>query len=107
MEAAGVEVPAPPIAEAYVARVDASVASEVFSVASALRDGGVAAEMDHQGRSLKAQFKQADRLGARAVVVVGPDEVAAGEVTVRHMGTREENRVAIADVVGAVRDLIG
>ncbi|MBS3957750.1 MAG: histidine--tRNA ligase [Clostridiales bacterium] len=106
MEAASVKVPAPPVAEAYVARVDASVSGTVFSVVAALRDGGVAAEMDHQGRSLKAQFKQADRLGARVVVVVGPDEIAAGEVTLRHMGTREESRIAITGVADAVRGLI-
>ncbi len=107
MEAAGVEVPAPPVAEVYVARVDDSVAAEVFALASTLRDGGVATEMDHQGRSLKAQFKQAGRLGARAVVVVGPDEMAAGEVTLRHMETKEETRVGMSELLGAVHTLIG
>ncbi|MFU8891512.1 MAG: His/Gly/Thr/Pro-type tRNA ligase C-terminal domain-containing protein, partial [Anaerosomatales bacterium] len=62
---------------------------------------------DHVGRSLKAQFKQADKLGARLVVIVGPDELAAGEVTLRDMGTKEETRVALADVAGAVRRLLG
>jgi histidyl-tRNA synthetase len=107
MEAAGASVPAPPLAEVYVARVDAEVAAEVFAVASALRDAGVAAELDHVGRSLKSQFKQADRLGARAVVIVGPDELEAGEVTLRDMGTKEETRVALADVADAVRRLLG
>jgi len=103
MEAAGVEVPSPALADVYVARVDPSVAYEAFSVASELRDAGIAAELDHVGRSLKAQFKQADRLGARAVVIVGPDEIAAGEVTVRDMDTKEERRVPRADVADAVR----
>ncbi len=107
MEAAQVEVPAPPVAEVYVARVDGSVAAEVFALASTLRDGGVATEMDHQTRSLKAQFKQAGRLGARAVVVVGPDEVASSEVTLRHMDTKEETRVTMSDLLDAVRALIG
>ncbi len=107
MEAAGVEVPAPALADVYVARVDASVAGDTFSIASALRDAGIAAELDHVGRSLKAQFKQADRLGARAVVIVGPDELAAREVTVRDMDTKEERRVARADVVDAVRRSLG
>ena len=52
--------------------------------------------MDHQGRSLKSQFKQADRLGARLVVVLGPDEVAAGEVTVRAMATSEERTAPLS-----------
>ncbi len=107
MEAAGATVPSPPRADVYVARVDESVAAVVFDVASALRDAGIAAELDHQARSLKAQFKQADRLGARAVVVVGPDEAAAGEATLRDMSTKEERRVALATVVDALRALLG
>lgn len=107
MEAAGVQVPAPARAEVYVARVDASVAGAAFELTAALRDAGVAAEMDHQGRSLKAQFKQADKLGARVVAVVGPDELASGEVTLRDMGTKEEVRVALADVPARVCDLLG
>jgi histidyl-tRNA synthetase len=96
MEAAGAAVPAPPRADVYVARVDSSVAGASFALLSALRDAGVVAESDHQGRSLKSQFKQADKLGAALVVIVGPDELAAGEVTVRDMATKEEVRVPFA-----------
>jgi histidyl-tRNA synthetase len=87
LEAAGVEVPRPRIAEVFVARVDAQTAADAFQVASALRAAGIAAETDHQGRSLKSQFKVADRLGARFVVVAGPDELAACEVVVRDMAS--------------------
>jgi histidyl-tRNA synthetase len=107
MQAAGAEIPSPALAEVYVARVDAQVAAEAFAVASELRDAGIAAELDHVGRSLKAQFKQADRLGARLVVVVGPDELAAGEVTIRDMDTKEETRVALAEMAPAVRRSLG
>ncbi len=103
MEAAGVEVPVPARAEVYVAAVDDVVRERVFSLAAALRDAGIATELDHQARSLKSQFKQADRLGAALVVVVGPDELAAGEVTVRDMETKDETRVRIDSLVDAVR----
>ena len=76
-----------------------TVGGEVPStLAARLREAGIAAELDHQGRSLKSQFKQADRLGARFVVVVGPDELAAGEVTLREMATSEERRAPLAEV---------
>lgn len=103
MQAVGAQVPALPVAEVYVARVDAVVEGEVFGIASALRQAGIAAEMDHQARSLKSQFKQADRLGARLVVIVGPDELEAAEVTVRDMATRHEERLPIAGLGEAVR----
>jgi histidyl-tRNA synthetase len=107
MQAAGVEVPAPPRAEVFVARVDDSVAAEVFALAQRLRDAGIAAELDHQARSLKSQFKQADRLGARFVVVLGPDEIVAGEVTLRDMSSKEEKRVALDAAPAAVAAALG
>ncbi|MHB1452184.1 MAG: histidine--tRNA ligase [Coriobacteriia bacterium] len=107
LEAAGVEIPAPARAEVFVARVDDSVTAQVFALAQALRDAGIAAELDHQARSLKSQFKQADRLGARFVLVVGPDELAAGEVTLRNMTTKEEKRVALVSAAADVAAALG
>ncbi|MCK8114440.1 histidine--tRNA ligase [Anaerosoma tenue] len=102
LEAAGVDIPAPPRADVFVARVDDSVLAEVFALAQRLRDAGIATELDHQGRSLKSQFKQADRLGARRVAVVGPDEIASGEFTLRDMESKQERRVALSEAVAAV-----
>lgn len=107
LESAGAVVPAPARADVYVAAVDASVRSAVFALAASLRDGGVATELDHQARSLKSQFKQADRLGARFVVIAGPDEIAAGEVTLRDMNTKDETRVALGAIVEAARSRLG
>lgn len=107
MQAVGAEIPAPAVAEVFVARVDACVEAEVFGIAAALRQAGIAAEMDHQARSLKSQFKLADRLGARFVVVAGPHELADGEVTLRDMSTKEERRVAVAGLAGHLASLVG
>jgi len=103
---AGVSVPSHPVAEVFVARVVPEVAAETFRLTSALRAARVAAEMDHQGRSLKSQFKQADRVGARLVVIVGPDELADGQVTVRDMRTKEETRLDLHAVPTAIRTML-
>jgi histidyl-tRNA synthetase len=104
LKAAGVEVPALPVAEVFVARAVPEVAGDSFLITDALRRAGVAAEIDHQARSLKSQFKLADRLGARFVVVVGPDEIATGQVTVRDMTAGTEQRVEIRDLDDAIID---
>ncbi len=103
LRAAGPDSPPRPVTQVYVARVDASVAEDVFSLTMALRDSGIAAEMDHRARSLKAQFKQAARLGAGWVVVVGPDEIEAGEVTLRDMSQGTEERVPVRELAEALR----
>jgi len=102
LEAAGVEIPAPPKAEVFVARAGESAALVVFEVTRALRDAGVAAEMDHQGRSLKAQLKVADRIGARAVVIIGDDELASASAVVRDMSSGVEERVPLGEIAGRV-----
>ena len=84
----------------FVACVDDSVRAEAFSLVQACRDAGLVGEMDHQHRSLKSQFKLADKLGARAVAVLGPDELAAGQVKVRNMQTHQERAVNLAKAKG-------
>ncbi len=103
LEAAGFSFPAAQRCDVFVACVDDSARSLAFSLVQDCRDGGLIAEMDHQNRSLKSQFKLADKLGAAHVVVLGPDEIAQGEVVLRNMETHDERRVALDDVVGALR----
>lgn len=88
----------------YVAGTSADEREAVFSATLALRQAGVRTEADYQGRSLKSQFKQADKLGARVCVVIGPDEVAANAVTLRDMETHEQTQVPAAELVSAVTE---
>ena len=64
-----------------------------FTLLRDLRRAGLNAQIDYEGRSLKSQFKRADRLGASVVLVVGEDELARGEVTARKMAASEQERV--------------
>lgn len=91
------------------ARVDAFVV-DVTGGATArdltrrLRDAGVATDRAYDDRSMRAQMKAADRSGAEVALIVGPEEEAAGEVTVRWLRTDDaQRRVARADVVTVVR----
>ena len=79
----------------YVACVDDSVRPMAFKIAQQLRDAGMRGDIDHQHRSLKGQFKQADKMRANYVVVIGPDEVAEGVVKVRDMASHNEVQVPI------------
>ena len=98
IQAAGYTFPSAQHCDVFVACVDDSVRAEAFSLVQACRDAGVSAEMDHQHRSLKSQFKLADKVGARLVAVLGPDELVAGQVKVRNMQTHKE-RLAELDKV--------
>jgi histidyl-tRNA synthetase len=73
-----------------------------------MRRAGLGAERAFDGRSLKAQLKLADRSGAPVAVIIGPDEAAAGEVTLRDLrGAGAQRRVPrpgiVADLSGSPR----
>ena len=65
--------------------VDVSSSSEALVLADEIRRGGLRADRSFGGRSMKAQMKVADRSGAALAVIVGDDELVAGEVTVRDL----------------------
>lgn len=95
LEQQGVSLSEPRVADVYVAALGADARIPALALAQRLRDVGLRAEMDHTGRSLKAQFKHADKLGAPRLVMVGGDELARGTVRVRDMQTREEIEIPL------------
>jgi histidyl-tRNA synthetase len=92
----------PPALDAFVVDVTGGVAAR--DLTAELRRAGLRADRAFDGRSMRSQLKSADRSGAVVAVIVGPEEEAAGEVTLRPLrGTGEQRRVGRAVVVGAVR----
>jgi len=75
------------------------------ALAAALRERA-AVEMDYQDRSIKAQLRDAARLGARVAVIVGADEVARGEAVVKDMASGEQRSLPVGEVVGEVARLL-
>ncbi len=84
----------------YVASLGSDAALAAATVIAELRKS-VSVETDYQGRSLKAQMKEAGKLGAGHVVIIGEDEVARGVAVVKNMTTGEQDEVA-ADKVAAL-----
>ncbi len=71
-----------------------------------LRRAGLATDRAYDARSMKSQMKVADRSGARLALIVGPQELAAGEVTIRDLrgpeGEQSQRRVSRDDLVAAL-----
>ena len=83
----------------YFVGMDEACRQKAFSLCTTLRANGVYAETDHMGRSVKAQFKYADKIGAKYVAVLGGNELVEERVSVKNMATGETQSVAFADVV--------
>jgi histidyl-tRNA synthetase len=76
-----------------------------LAFAEELRSAGVVAQAELAGRSLKNAFKRADRLGARAVALLGDEELAAGAVTIKHLASGEQRRLPRAEAVADLQRL--
>ena len=85
MEQSGVVIPEPVKPTVYILGMDADCRKKAFELAIALRKQGVLAEIDHMDRSVKAQFKYADKIGAKYVAVIGGNELAEGVMNVKNM----------------------
>lgn len=68
-----------------------------------LRLQGVSAEKDLMCRSLKAQMKYADKIGAKYTVVIGDDEIKNGKVNVKNMATGEQKEIEISDLKNIIK----
>jgi len=93
MDAQGVEVPAKPTADVFLAALGDDAERWVFRWAQQLRAEGIAVALDLRGRSLKAQMKEANRQNAPYTLIIGGNELAAGEASVKEMATGEQEEV--------------
>ena len=105
MDSEGIEIPRPNQYDVFVTYMgDHQV--EAFALVQRLREQGISADLDHTGRSLKAQFKYANKAGAPITATLGDDEAAQGVIKLKNMQTREEQTVPMADMAQAVRAML-
>jgi histidyl-tRNA synthetase len=90
----------------FVVAVGEDARPEALRLLRELRRGGLAAQMELQARGMKAQMKRADRLAVTVAAIVGGDELARGEVTLRDMRTGDQRATPRAGVVAAIREIV-
>lgn len=95
LEAQGIELPAPTGCELYIAPMGEEASVKAMAIVADLRAGGISAQTDVVGRSLKAQMKYADKIGAKYTMVLGDDEIAKGEAVVKDMDGGETETLAL------------
>jgi histidyl-tRNA synthetase len=94
------KAPAAPRPDAYFVHQGEGAAAYAFALADALRSAGHAVVLHASGGSFKSQMKKADASGAWLALVVGEDELRAGEVSVKMLRkSAEQQRVVRAGAV--------
>jgi histidyl-tRNA synthetase len=84
--------------DCYVVVADESLRPAALKLVHDLRDTGVSVDYSLTPVKVAKQFQNAAALGARFGVVVGPEEWAAGEVTLKNLGTGEQTRIKCDEV---------
>ncbi len=87
----------------YVAPLGDRASIESQRIVTELRDAGVRAECDIMNRSLKAQMKYADKLGARYALIIGDSELESGVAVIKNMQTSEQTEIKISDAADFIR----
>ena len=95
LENTGMKIEKPVRYDLYVASMGQEAEERAFLLAHSLRNGGAKVEIDHIGRSVKAQLKYADKIGARYVLVLGGDELAKNEGKLKRISDGEETTTAL------------
>ncbi len=102
MQASGVEFPSAPKPELYVASMGRAAMTKAIAITETMRESGIYGECDIMGRSLKAQMKYADKIGAKRVLIIGDSEIESGEAQLKNMATGEQETVKLDSVTEAV-----
>ena len=105
LDGEGIELPKPRLYDVFVTYMGEHEI-EAFSLVERLREAGLKADMDHTGRSLKAQFKYANKVSAAVTATIGDEEAAAQSVKLKNMETKEEKLVTWAEAAEAVSGMI-
>ena len=95
------DLPAPPRPVAVVPVGEAAEAP-ALAVLQALRQAGIRAEMAYRG-NLKRRLERANRIGARAAIIIGEAEVARGVAQVKNLATGTQAEIALAELPTALR----
>lgn len=95
MAAQGIEFPPESKCDLYIASIGEKATLKAAEIACDIRNNGMHAQFDIVGRSVKAQMKFANKIGAAYTVVLGDSEVENGKAMLKNMADGEETEIEL------------
>lgn len=102
----GITEPHASVVDVFVANIGAEAKAAAFKLSTQLRREGIKADCNHLDRSLKAQFRYADKLGVRLIVLAGGDELERGVIKIKDMKQGTEEEVQLSQLRARVAELL-
>ena len=97
MDKTGCSFPEEPKCDIYIASMGEAASVKACELAMRLREEGFFAQCDSMNRSLKAQMKYADKIGARYTLVIGDNELETGVAKLKNMATSQQIDVSFGE----------
>lgn len=95
LEAIGTEIPNNDECELYIATMGKRSQSKAFELLAQVRSTSMHAETDIVGRSLRAQMKYADKIGAKFSLVLGDNEIDSNKAELKNMESGEKTEISL------------
>ncbi|SIS51368.1 histidine--tRNA ligase [Salimicrobium salexigens] len=105
LEAEGVELPKQEELDCYIVAIGEKPELEAVKLVDKLRSEGLRVDKDYLHKKMKAQFKAADRLKAKKVLILGDREVENNLVNVKDMATGEQKEVSLENVMAELKKM--
>ena len=106
MEASGAEIPQYKGPDLFICTMGAQARKKAFELVYSLREKGISADMDHTIRSMKAQAKFANKLGAAYTLSLGDNEISEGKANLKNMSDGSVTEVSLLDF-DSISSIIG
>ncbi|MCA0969974.1 histidine--tRNA ligase [Halobacillus litoralis] len=108
LEAEGIELPVDEGLDTYVVALGENAEKAAVKLTYELRRAGVQVDKDYLGKKMKAQFKSADRLNAKYVLVLGDQELENNVINVKTMETGDQQEISLDEIIDYMKkQLIG
>jgi histidyl-tRNA synthetase len=100
----GITPPPEPLPKVTLSYLGEAAKLEALKLGEALRYENIGVLFTPGDRSFKAQLKAADRIGAAFVIILGEDEIKAGQATIRSLVDSQQTQVALAQLPGWLKE---
>ena len=98
LEKEGIEIPNEKLFDLYIGARGDNAKFEAFTLANKLREAGVKTEVNHMGRSVKAEMKYANKIGAAFTTILGDDELQNKSIKLKRMSDGEQFEVSLDNI---------
>ncbi|MBI4594978.1 MAG: histidine--tRNA ligase [Candidatus Tectomicrobia bacterium] len=90
--------------QAFVAVFSAELIQQGLETATMLRKAGIRTEIFYESARISKQLEYAQRKGIPWVVILGPDEIALGQVSLKNMDSGQQQRITLPEAVKIIKN---